>query len=199
MLKKTFFYSALFIASASAFADSTPYIGGQLGLVVLTDVATPFSSATSGGNGKILVGTLWGDDQFKYGIEANAMYFPHADAGDVFDLTNVTYKGASLSMLGVARYVFNCGFLVEGKAGAAYLYEKNKNTVTIDNVKMPISDASGSKIAPEVALGVGYQFNSHWDLDLVADSIFAGNAYTNSSNPVQQTNTLNLGLSYHFA
>ncbi|MCD6047280.1 MAG: hypothetical protein K0S08_927 [Gammaproteobacteria bacterium] len=200
MIKKILFVTALTFSSTATFAQSMPYIGGDAGILSLSSgIHGMFIPWISGANGRVFVGNLWGDTHgFQYGVEGAAMYFPHASI-DLFGL-DTAFSGYSLSALGVAKYVFNSGFLVLGKAGVAYLHEKLKDSIeTDDGITIPLGSESGSKFAPEAAIGIGYQFNPKSELDLTADSIFAGYPNENTNNPVAQTNTLNLGFTYHFA
>ncbi len=109
--------------------------------------------------------------------------------GDGFFDTATT--GIDLSALAVARYTFNSGFLVIGKAGIAYL---NQSDVGL----------SISGFGPKVALGIGYQFNPRWEMDLTAEATAArvfGAASNNDDGSANLTYSggLFLGVTYTFA
>ena len=205
MNKKLLISSALLcFLTAPTFAQSIPYVGIDGGLVTLSSgVIAMFNPLInqSGLNGRIRAGNLWGDPQsFQYGVEAAAMYFPHASY-KVLDLVgvDVAYKGYSLSMLGVGKYNFSQKYFLIGKAGVAYVYEKNQDTFELADDPTPFSQASGHRVAPEAALGVGRAFTPNLTGEIMVDSIFAGRPYGHSSNPVTQTNTIDIGLTYYFA
>ncbi len=205
MNRKSWFYSFLFsmsliFLSTTASAQMMPYVGFDAGLITLSSGAQYMFNPLvnlDGWNGRLFAGSLWGPLQgFQYGVEFDGMSFSHATFS-MFGFTTA-YRGYSLSVLGIGKYVFGSGFFLLGKGGVAYLYEKNNNTFTWGSVTYPISNADGSRTAPEVAIGTGYQFTKNFEVDLTADSIFAGRPYANSTNPVAQTNTANIGFSYHF-
>jgi outer membrane immunogenic protein len=196
-MKKFILPLAVALSFLPVIACATPgtYVQGELGMVALSNGTNGMFEPVgnpSGGVGRLSVGQLWGDNNFNYGLEGGFRYFSHADTDLLF--IDTTYKGYDLDLLGVAKYTFNSGFSLFAKAGGAYVHQ----TVTgsVDGTSFSTSE-SGSAIAPELALGMGYQFNSGVALNLTADTIFAGGP--SNSNPVATVNSMLLGLSYRFA
>lgn len=194
----------LILLPVMTYAAPGYYIQGELGMVALSagthDMFNPIFNP-AGGAGRLSVGHLWGDNNFNYGLETGLMYYPHADMDSfIFADTTTTYKGYNFDILGVIKYTFDSGFSLFGKAGGAYVHQNATSSldISVDGISVSTStSASGSRVAPEVALGVGYQLTSNLGLNLTADTVFAGTP--SASNPVATTNSLLLGLAYRFA
>jgi hypothetical protein len=194
-----------------AFANPGPYLQGELGATVITidtsdGAVWDFFSSTSGFGGRLSAGYLWGNNNFNYGLEVGGLYYPNIEFDEYvfgFDNEKFKYDGYDLDLLGVLKYTFNNGFDVFAKAGGDYVHQHLTvdANVTIDGVTSPsvrILDTTGSTVAPEVALGLGWQFNPHWEADLTSSIAFVGSASL-PNHPEATTSTLLLGLTYHFA
>jgi len=178
------------VTTPYAFADSssTPYVGAEIGVVQLTNSFSNIFSLITGMDERVFAGTLWGEGALKYGVEGSVMYFNDASLEDPFGFGDrVDFRGYAFSALGVVKYNFDSGFSLSAKAGPAYLHQQaSSNGMSV----------SHGQICPEVALGLGYRFNPQWEAQLTADTILANES---GSNPVYQTKSLNVGLTYHFA
>lgn len=193
-MKITKFAIAVLITSFSPLALATmgPYIKGEAGGVVISNNASNTFKANNpaGGAGRISLGNLCGNKNFNYGLEAGAQFY---DAKTNFLFFDASYKGYNLDLLGVLQYAFNSGWVLFAKGGAAYLHQK----ATFEVFDISVTK-TGSKIAPELAVGAGYQFTPNVELDLTEYTVFAGGPDRNNNNPTAMTSSLLLGLTYHF-
>jgi hypothetical protein len=194
---------------AAAHADPGFYVQGEVGPVAITSDESNggdfvLLSSDFGFGGRVSGGYLWNNDNLYYGVELGALYYPNIDSDITFGPFEIDnkYEGVNVDLLGVLKYVFDSGFTVFAKAGGAYVYQKTANTVsaTFDNVtgSLQLTNNSGSKIMPAVALGLGYQFNPNWEVDLTANGVFTGTTSSLDSNPAATTTDLLVGVTYHF-
>jgi len=152
-------------------------------------------------------GYLWANNNWRYGVEAGYLYYPENkytwDAGT--NKSTLKYNGYAIDLLGVGKYVFDNGFNVFAKAGAAYTYQKTKFTNNMGTALGSFSK-SETKVLPELAGGVGYDFNQNFGMDVTLAHLF-GNNPKNLSKATQKSdltrvadvNTIMLGFTYHFA
>lgn len=185
--------AALALVPALAFANPGAYVQAQSGMSFVDSNTANIGYAT-GFIGAVGAGYLWGANDVNYGAEVDAQYYPSS--------TNTTagvdrqYKGYNLSLLAIVKYTScSTGFDVFAKGGGAFLHQ----SLSINSVS-----ASDNSWAPELAVGAGYVFNPHWEVDLTADEIFANlgpHAATNNSANYKaaQNGSVTLGVAYHFA
>ena len=190
--------AALALVPALAFANPGAYVQAQAGVNIVDSGLTGVSTMTGFGGG-LGAGYLWGDNTINYGLELDAIGYPSSSTTD--QGVDLTINGYNISLLGVLKYTScSTGFVAFGKAGAAYVHQK----FTVDIPGFGSANVSGNDVAPEVALGVGYQFNPNWEVDLTADWIFGNsgnnNVFSNNGdfNTAQNGNVL-AGVTYHFA
>jgi len=179
--------AALALVPALAFATPGAYVqvgaGGNW-----VDSATSNVDSLTGWSGQVGAGYLWGDNTVNYGLEADYTFYPDSTtSGTGYD---VKVNGYNISLLGVLKYT-DCtsGFVAFAKAGAAYVDQKATLTVT----GFGSASATDNKIAPEGALGVGYQFNPNWEVDLTGNYV-----YTNNTDVANNANAI-VSVAYHFA
>lgn len=194
-MKKLLMIGGLLFLSPLASADSIPgfYVQGEAGASG-TQGAFFFGPAA-----RLSGGYLWAaDSHLAYGIESGVAYNKNKLELNLFDDTVTTgYKSINLDLLGVLKYSFDSGFNVFGKAGANYSHvttyiEDNQGNET-DTGTTP------DQIFPEVALGMGYQFNQNVEMDLTASTSFTKAGSGKNSQIGTFNNNLMLGLTYHFA
>lgn len=136
-------------------------------------------------------------------METGIFYAPSLTSSDSsfgIDKEDIKVRVVNLDLLGILKYTFNNGIALFAKGGAAYTNQhlNISESVTIYNsTATQTLDTSGHKFAPEAALGIGYQFNPNLEMDLTANTVFAGNGSQN--NPAATNSALMLGLTYHFA
>ena len=121
--------------------------------------------------------------------------------------TSWKYDGWNVDLLAVGKYNFSdSGFNVIGKVGPAYV--KQKTTVSgatvFGNPVLTPSSTSNSKVRAEAAIGLGYDINQNFDVNLVYAYIFGNKPANVSSNPtrndftkVAPVYTLLLNATYH--
>ncbi len=195
-------FLAILLLPSIALAQSGNYVQGQVGGVYLVNGTQFGIYGPTGTAWRASGGHLWGDNNFNYGIEAGLGYFPHATMEeDIFFIKDtLDYSGYSADLLGVLKYTFNSGFDLFGKAGLAYLNQKSTAKSSLNSYGMDIyarHSMDGSKIGPELAIGLGYQFTPAWEASLTESTVFISNKIS-QNNAVATTNTLLFGLSYHF-
>lgn len=185
----------LFLLPVAVFAAPGTYVTGEVGGVMLTDGNNHVfdtSENPTGVIGRLSIGHLWGDNIVNYGVELGGSYFPNATISDSkLNDADLTYKGYAVDLLGVVKYNFASKVFLLAKGGAAYLHQQ----VDLSIPYFGSFSFSGSKIAPELALGVGYQATPKVGLSLVASSIFAGEL--TERNPVAAQQALMFGLTYN--
>jgi hypothetical protein len=80
---------------------------------------------------------------------------------------------------------------VFGKGGLAYLFERVDNAGLSQLTHLPEDrlhdflnsiNTSQNALAPELALGLGYQWSEHWDISLNYAYVFSGSSFTLSNN-----------------
>ena len=212
---KKLILAVMMLIPAVALANPGPYIqvlGGQNSIA--TDASWTYDSGTNTWNlsrehsngpvGGVGAGYLWGNDTVDVGLELDALVYPDSTSA------SFTYDGDNISLLGVFRYkpFSRLGLVGFTKVGVTFVSQ----TLTYTNIRQayspyPVSGTAHlSATAPEVDLGIGYQFNQHWEVDLTANTVllYSGDN-TGDANFVQQantaaqnTNTL-LSVVYHFA
>jgi opacity protein-like surface antigen len=166
-----------------ALANPGYYIQGQVG--------PSMSIPGIGFAGGIGAGYLWGDNAFNYGAEINVLTYSGIGV-DIFSaLTHEHGSGTDISLLGVLKYTFPCGFITFGKAGFAISHQEQE----FDLGYLGTQNTSSTALVPEAAIGMGYQFNPNWEMDLTANH---NRDNTNDNTDIFRTSIL-LGLTYHFA
>ncbi len=182
--------AALALVPALAFANPGAYVQlGAGGNWVDSDTSS-FDSLT-GFSGQVGAGYLWGDNTINYGLEADATFYPSSTSNkDILGYnTEAKIDGYNISLLGVLKYTScSTGFVAFAKLGGAYVNQK----ATLSNTIFSAS-ASDSQFAPEGALGVGYQFNPNWEVDLTGNYVYTNN------NTVNNNANLLVSVAYHFA
>jgi hypothetical protein len=177
--------AALVIVPVLAFANPGAYVETQAGLNMVDSGNSNINTSTGFG-GAVGVGYLWGTNEIGYGLEMDGTWYPNSTT----DNQGVDFKtnGYNVSLLGVLKYT-DCsnGFVGLAKLGAAYVNQK----ITATGLGMSTS-AEDDQVAPEAALGVGYQFNPNWEMDLTANYVYTAN------NNVANNGNLLLGVTYHF-
>jgi hypothetical protein len=189
--------AALALVPALALANPGTYVHADAG-ANWVDTGISGLSTFTGFAGGLGVGYLWGDNTINYGVELNGLIYPDStttDSGADFKI-----NGYNISLLGVIKYTScSTGFVAFAKAGAAYVHQKL--SVSFPGASF---DTTGNDIAPEVALGVGYQFNPNWEIDLTGDYVIgnsgSNNVFSNNGdfNTAENYNAL-VGVTYHFA
>lgn len=197
----------LLLSPVAASANAGYYLQGEGGIVAATprsDLSHSFIPLSGGAGGRISGGYLWGDNNFNYGLESGIFYAPHVtEEGDnyfILGTEDMKYSIVNVDLLGVLKYTFNNGIALFTKGGFAYSHQHVKvtDTTTLFNgTTTDTYDGSGSKIAPDAAIGIGYQFNPNIEMDLTANTVFI--SHGSASNPASPNGSLMLGLTYHFA
>jgi hypothetical protein len=211
----------------AAMASPGYYVQGEAGMVETTTDITPsdpyfafddligmiflgpMPNWQTGPAGRLSGGYFWGNNNFNYGLESGITLYKINDiendqqVGDENGTFSTRYTGINADLLGVAKYTFNCGFTVFGKAGGVYVYQYASNNYQIstdgivnENVSV---HTSGGKIYPEVAVGMGYQFTPHLETDLTLTKAFGSDYHSPyDTDPVNPPSSLFLGVTYHF-
>lgn len=183
--------AALALVPALAFANPGAYVQAQAGInAVDTNTNIGHTTGFVGGAG---AGYLWGNNEIGYGLEVDALFYPNSKV--THNNVEYKYKGYNLSLLGIIKYTScSTGFVIFGKAGGAYTHQ---------DLTVEPNSASDNDIAPEAALGVGYQFNPNLEVDLTADEVFSHlgvrSTIPNNRFEAAQNGNLLLGVAYHFA
>lgn len=178
--------AALALIPALAFATPGAYVQLGAGGNWVDSDASGVDNLT-GWSGQVGAGYLWGDNTINYGLEADYTFYPDSTtSGTGYDLK---VNGYNISLLGVLKYTdCSSGFVAFAKAGAAYVNQKISGTV------LGLSGSNTeNKVAPEGALGVGYQFNPNWEVDLTGNYV-----YTNNTDVGNNANAI-VSLAYRFA
>lgn len=166
---------------AVALANPGAYIQGQIGFTI--------STPAIGNSGGIGGGYLWGENAFNYGAEIDVLTY----SGEGFQLFgNEKGSGTDVSLLGIVKYTFQSGVVTFAKAGLAI----SNQTETYNFPHLDHTSQSATAVLPEAALGIGYQFNPHWEVDVTQDNTFGK---VMSDGNVLARSSLLLGLTYHFA
>lgn len=201
---------ALLVPVAAYASSGTPgaYVQGAIGGTSVfgnNDFSFSGDATASTLSGQLAAGYLWGCDNVNYGLEAGFLYYPSAKFGTInfYDVygnpasLGTKVDGWNFDLLAVLKYNFDNGFNVFAKGGAAYVNQKF--TATIDDAALAIH-ASGSstdnKLAPEVALGVGYQFDQNWGMNFTVNTVFSDSS---SHHAVFRNGSALVGVSYRFA
>ena len=179
---KKLLLAIVILIPAVAMANPGAYIQGQVG----------FSASTPaiGNSGGIGGGYLWGDNALNYGTEIDALTYS-GKGYQVF--ANEKGSGTDVSLLGVIKYTFQSNFVTFAKAGVAI----SNQTETYRYQYLGQTSESATAVLPEAALGIGYQFNPHWEVDLTQDNTF-GKVMSDGRNVLARSSLL-LGITYHFA
>ncbi|ALA24729.1 hypothetical protein AVI51_01470 [Piscirickettsia salmonis] len=206
--------TALLISTSALATKSGAYIGLNLGYggmdtaqLTKNSFRNEVSSSASlrGFAGRINAGYLWSQSSLNYGIElgyatyANNQYSALGKNGEKY---NFTYKGYNIDLLGIAQYNFSPNWNILAKAGVAYVSQTTSGSNEFSHVF-----ANKSKLLPEVALGLGYEFTNGIGLNLTASHIFgnqstfAGNnnqTIKNNLNKVSPVDMVTVGVNYNF-
>jgi outer membrane immunogenic protein len=200
-----------------------PYVGIQAGiggmdtkkLSETSKTLTPYTQDVNDWDfftGRIFGGYLWSQDAFSYGLELGGMMYPknkYSVTDGTYDLVKYQYKGYTVDLLGVAKYSLANNFYVFGKAGVAYVTQEYKQEVETTAGDIPATfEKTKRKFLPEIAGGVGYNFNN-MDVDVTYAHVFgsAPKEYSDAANlgptsddlykKVATVNALMLGVTYH--
>lgn len=177
--------AALAFAPALALATPGAYVQLQAG-GNLTDANSSFNNSSfSGFAGGANIGYLWGDSSYNYGLEITGLFYPDSTTSN--NGVNLKINGYNTGILGVLKYT-DCtsGFSLFGKVGAVYVSQKVSGTGAAN------FSTTNNQVAPEGDLGVGYQFNPNWELDLTGNYVWTNNTTANNNA------NLLLGLTYRF-
>lgn len=177
--------AALAFAPALALATPGAYVQLQGGYN-LTDANSSFNNSSFDGfAGGANIGYLWGDSSMNYGLEATGLWYPNSTTSN--NGNNLKINGYNAGILAVLKYT-DCtsGFDIFGKLGAVYVNQKFTNSTTTYST-------TNNQVAPEADIGVGYQFNPNWELDLTGNYVWTNNTTANNNA------NLLLGLTYRFA
>lgn len=198
-MKKSLLFASLSLLTSAAFAaDATQpssagaYVQGSIGETAIFEIPIISGGTPTTLSGRVAAGYLWGDDHVNYGIEVGGTYYPSAK-DSVENVLDYKVDGYNLDVLGVLKYTADSGFDIFAKAGVAYVNQK----LTVSVPYFGIASETDSKIAPETAFGVGYQFDQNWEVNLTVNAVFAG---ASSIDNVATTNgSAMIGVSYRFA
>jgi len=191
-LSRLFLFSLL-IPTASFAISSTPgaYIQGSIGETAIFELPILSGGTPTTLSGRLAAGYLWGCDNFNYGVEVGGTYYP--DAKDsIENLLDYKVDGYNIDVLGVLKYNFDSGINLFAKAGAAYVNQKLELSVPY----VGLASKTDSRFAPEVAIGVGYQLNDNFDLNLTVNGVFAGAA--GNDNIATTNGSAMIGVTYRF-
>jgi len=183
-IRNTFIYLLLLFFPMLALSTPGPYIkveGGKL------DSVSFFFGGVSGYGGRVATGYLWGQYKFNYGLESGFMLYPHLSGNDsFFGFFSVpkTLSGYNVDLAAIIKYKFDSNFLVLAKAGA--VYANQQSTISYYYTKCQTKHSS---IAPEIALGIGYQLSPKTEISLTA-------SLSASSHSTDAISALLLGVSY---
>jgi opacity protein-like surface antigen len=184
---------SLLVPAASFAMTTTPgaYVQGSLGETAIFELPILSGGTPTTFSGRLAAGYLWGYDNFNYGIEVGGMYYPSA-SDSVENVLDYKVDGYNIDMLGVLKYTADSGVILFAKAGAAYVNQKLELSIPY----FGLESKTDSKIAPEVALGAGYQFSDNWEMNLTVTGVFAGASGNN--NVVTTNGSAMIGVSYRF-
>lgn len=207
-MKKSLLLALAMLTPVAAFAAAgSPgaYVQGVVGgNAVFGDDNYSFNRANTltGYSFGAAAGYLWGCSNLNYGVEVGALSYPDSTTSYNYGLGGIQSidgktDGYNIDLLGVLKYTFDSGFNVFAKAGVAYVNQKATADYKIAGVKVSSVSRTDDKYAPEVALGAGYQFNQNWEVNLTANTVFAGESSLNDA--VSRTGNVLLGVTYHFA
>ena len=126
-------------------------------------------------------GYLWGGNHFNYGAQLGMQ------------------DGFNIDALGIIQYTFDSHVLLFAKAGISYINSTKYDFLTYQK----INQLSGSGFGPKFALGIGYEFNPRWEIDLDAEGNYLSNPfatkyYDKDNAPSIYTGGVFTGLTYHF-
>ncbi|MCL9780167.1 porin family protein [Vibrio sp. S4M6] len=215
-LKLGFLLSTL-LASAASYAAPGAYVGVNLGsgrmdtpdvdlASLATGGATSASDELGGGAGSIDLGYLWGQEKLNYGIELGASKYADNKytVNYVGETLNRTYKGYNVDLMGVIKYNFESRYNVFAKGGAAYTsqeFDVDKAGVLNNH-----SSDKNHKILPKIELGVGYDYQNGFGVNVAYSHIFGDSpaAFTDSNataddlNKVASVDMFTIGVTYRF-
>lgn len=191
----------LFATSAAAAVDGV-YLGGQLGYGNIYQPTLSFTSATDGNGG--LAGRVYGGYQFTQYVAAELGYTKFSRTRLNFtDVTSInTYSSKNsvqtyaLDLVAKGTLPLQNGFNVFGKLGLAFLNEYVGDTVLFSNNGPTTQEnayVSHEFVLPTFGLGAGYDFTKNLSTDVTWMRIQS----VNTPN-IDSTDTVTLGLSYHF-
>lgn len=177
--------AALALVPALALATPGAYVQVQGGGNWVDSNSSFNNSSFTGYSGVVDAGYLWGADTVNYGLEVDGTWYPNSTASS--NGTNLKVNGYNVGLLGVLKYT-SCttGLVGFGKLGVDYVNQKisGYGTRNFSNTK--------DQAAPEADLGVGYQFNPNWEMDLTGNYVYTNN------NTANNNGNLLLGLTYRF-
>jgi opacity protein-like surface antigen len=193
--------ATLALVPALAFATPGAYVLAQAGGNYVDSGSNNNNNnsndALYGFGGGVGAGYLWGDNAVNYGLEVDGTTYPNSTSSSSFPGGSVDTKinGYNISLLAVLKYTdCSSGFVAFAKAGAAYVSQKATVTLNVNGVgSVSGSSDTETRFAPEGDVGIGYQFNPNWEMDLTANYVYTNN------NTVQNNGNLLLGVTYHFA
>lgn len=191
-------------ATTTKSITGAPYIGAQIGF---GGMQTPKLDANDGviyNVGGVAGGVYGGylfnmSKQFKLGAELGYKTYANNTYGDS-NTAEAVYDGSYIDLLANAQYFFNDNFSLIGKAGLASVSQKE----TLSAVGLVTKSNSVSSVLPEVALGLGYKFNTNLGLNLTYNAVLGQSISEKdmgdlSNEKVVSVNTIMLGLNYSFA
>jgi len=206
-MKKSLLLALAMLTPVAAFAAAgTPgaYVQGVMGGNAVfsnndysfgNDTATGFSFGAA-------TGYLWGCDAVNYGVELGGLLYPRTTTSNrAIPGTNInsnfSVNGYNVDLLGVLKYNFPSGFNVFAKGGVAYVNQKvSLNALGSSSTTVSLNKTDDT-FAPEAAIGVGYQLNQNWDVNLTVNTVFAGEY--KADHVVARNGNVLLGATYHFA
>ncbi|MGD9109044.1 MAG: outer membrane beta-barrel protein [Gammaproteobacteria bacterium] len=177
------------------------------------------SEKTRGFAARGSLGYLWALPQiqnFQLGAELGYNYYPkNKHSIGKAPVYSWNYKGWNADLLAVGKYNFSdTGFNIIGKAGAAYIRQRTTivDTSPIGVEVSPAADSYTKKaVKPEAAIGVGYDINQNFGINLVYSHIFgsrpknpttviAGSSLANAKDytKIASVDTILLNATYHF-
>lgn len=196
---------ASLLVAATASAINGPYIGGALGYgnIYQSQVLANEDGVTGGKGG--LAGRIFGGYEFTQFLAAEMGYTKFSN-NSVTAYVNTpafgkltgpqTIKSYAVDLVAKATLPLQDGFNLFGKLGAAYLNEQTTSNTVVSNSAgdvLGLGKNTYDRILPTFGLGLGYDLSKNVSTDVSWMRI-----QKTSSSTMQSTDTVMLGLSYHF-
>lgn len=209
MIKKCLMMGALIsVMSIPAFAKGNFYVSMQGGIggmdteqVVLDGMPYMSYSLRNGNSWRPAIGYLFDlSNGANLGVELGYATY----ANNEYELINgatQTFHGHYIDLLGIGKLHFNStndGFYTELKAGAAFVTQQfdgeNTTGLYVQN------NTYGA--APEIGIGLGYDFEQPIGIDLTVNRVFANQASPQdamaNSDQIASVTTIIAGATFHF-
>lgn len=184
--------------SSSSSSKAGAYVGVGLGVGGMNtpkldaaekSIATSHSeSIRRGVAGRAYAGYFWQAANFLFGPEIGASTYPknkYRLSRTSIGSGSWTYSGYNIDLLGIAKYAFDSGFNIFGKAGLAYAEQKVELKATLNSGASADTTETENDVLPEVAAGLGFDWTDQFSTNITYSHIFG-----NKPSQIENSNIL---------